>query len=173
MNVRVLVILSLLVGIGAVLHAIAPPIFGMTPDMLLAMMFLGILLFPKVQYVVLLSAVTAFIAALTTTFPMGEIASIVEKPLAAFVFFGLFLLIKNLVDVKISAPLLTAIGTIVIGLIFLSVGLFVLKADIPAGFFGLLGTVVLPTTLINTIIMAIVSPIVEAILKRTQPLPTL
>lgn len=171
MNTRVLVILSLLVGIGAALHAVAPPIFGMTPDMLLAMMFLGILLFPRIQYVILLSAVTAFIAALTTTFPMGEIASLIEKPLAAFAFFGLYLLIRKVVDVKISAPLLTAIGTLISGVIFLSVGLFILKAEVPAGFFALLSTVVLPTTLINTIIMAIIYPIVQTILKRTQPIP--
>ena len=172
MNLRVLIILSLLVGIGTVLHIIVPPIFGMTPDLLLAMMFLGILLFPKLQYVVVLSGVTAFIAALTTGFPMGEIASIVEKPVAAFAFFGLFLLIRNILDIKISSLVLTAIGTIISGIVFLSVGLFVLKADVPAGFLVLLGTVVLPTTLINTIIMAIIYPIVQTILKRTQPLPT-
>jgi|SRR5690625_4034701 len=174
MNTRVLIILSLLVGIGAVLHTVAPPIFGMTPDMLLAMMFLGILLFPRIQYVILLGAVTAFIAALTTTFPMGEIASIIEKPLAALIFFALFLLIKNIVDIKISAPVLTAIGTIISGFIFLSVGLYVLGAaeQIPTGFFGLVGTVVLPTTLMNTIIMVIIFPVVQAILKRARPLPS-
>ncbi|MCG3056487.1 hypothetical protein KZ287_30420, partial [Escherichia coli] len=47
MNTKTLVSLSLLVGIGAVLHAIMPPVlFGMKPDMMLTMMFLGILLFP-------------------------------------------------------------------------------------------------------------------------------
>src|SRR5690554_3647684 len=141
MNTRVLVILSLLVGIGAVLHLVAPPIFGVTPDLLLAMMFLGILLFPKFQYVLLLSVVTGLIAALTTMFPGGEIASMVEKPVAAFVFFGLFLLIRNGVDIKFSAPILTAIGTIISGMVFLSIPLFMMGVDVGNGFIGLLGVV--------------------------------
>src|SRR5690625_6175111 len=46
---------------------------------------------------------------LTTTFPGGEIASMIEKPAAAFIFFGLFLLVKNLVNIKISSAVLTAL----------------------------------------------------------------
>ncbi|NGY83348.1 hypothetical protein F6Y03_19065 [Bacillus megaterium] len=50
MNTKVLVSLALLVGIGAVLHTVVPPIlFGMKPDMMLTMMFLAILLFPSVK----------------------------------------------------------------------------------------------------------------------------
>lgn len=162
----------MLVGIGAALHMMPFKIIGVTPDLLLAMMFLGILLFPKIQYVTLLGAVSAFIAALTTVFPMGEIASIIEKPLAAFIFFGLFLLIRNMIDIKISAPLLTAIGTFISGVIFLSVAMFLFNVDPGAGIFFLIATVVLPTTLINTIIIAIIYPVVQTILKRTQPIPT-
>lgn len=172
MNLRALIFLSLLVGIGTVLHQIVPPIMGMTHDLLLAMMFLGILLFPRIKYVVLLAAVTAFLAALTTKFPMGEIASIIEKPIAAFAFFGLLILVKNLLNTKITSLVLTAIGTIISGIVFLSVALFVLKVDVPGGFFALLGTVVLPTAVINTVIVAVVYPIVEAIMKRANPLPT-
>lgn len=172
MNTRVLVILSLLVGIGAVLHIFAPPIFGMTPDLLLAMMFLGIMLFPKFQYVLLLSLLSGFIAALTTGFPGGEIASMIEKPAVAFIFFGLFLLVRNAANIKIISAVLTAVGTFLSGVIFLSVGLFILGVDVGAGFFALISTVVLPATIINTIIMVVVYPVVEAILKRSQPLPT-
>lgn len=172
MNIRALIILSLLVGIGTVLHQVVPPIMGMTPDLLLAMMFLGILLFPRLQYVVLLSAVTAFLAALTTKFPMGEIASIIEKPFAAFSFFGLYLLVRHLLNSKVTSLVLTAIGTLISGTIFLTVALVILKVDVTGGFLALLGTVVLPTTLINTIIMAIVYPIVETIMKRANPIPT-
>src|SRR5690625_7983854 len=96
MNIRVIIILSLFVGIGAVLHAVAPPLlFGMKPDMSLAMMFLGIILFPKIQYVLLISTVTGFISAFTTTFPMGQIPNIIEKPIAGLLFFSLFLLFNK------------------------------------------------------------------------------
>lgn len=95
MNTRILIILSLLVGIGAVLHAVVPPmLFGVKPDMLLSMMFLGILLFPKAKYVLILSIATGIISALTTSAPGGQIANIIDKPITAFVFFALFLLVK-------------------------------------------------------------------------------
>ena len=46
MNTRTLVLLSLFVGIGAVLHTVIPGFFfGMKPDMMLTMMFLGIMLY--------------------------------------------------------------------------------------------------------------------------------
>lgn len=171
MKTRVLIILSLLVGIGAVLHIIAPSIFGMKPDLLLSMMFLGILLFPKVQYVFLLSIVSGFIAALTTTFPGGEIASMVEKPAAAFVFFGLYLVIRRFIPDTVTAPALTAVGTIVSGMVFLSIPLFLMNFDVGAGFFTLVGTVVMPATLINTLVMVVIYPVVQTILKRSQPIP--
>src|SRR5690625_3876723 len=127
MNIRVLIILSLFVGIGAVLHAITPPLlFGMKPDMSLAMMFLGIILFPKVQYALLISVLTGFVAAFTTTFPMGQIPNIIEKPIAGLVFFGLFILLSKVMNQHISTPILTAIGTIVSGTLFLSIALFII-----------------------------------------------
>src|SRR5690625_2259987 len=83
----------------------------MRPDMLLAMMFLGIMLFPKTKYVVLLSIVTGVVSALTTTVPGGQLANIIDKPITALIFLGLFLLVKNKVNGNISAPVLTVIGT--------------------------------------------------------------
>lgn len=174
MKTRTLVILSLLVGIGAVLHAVAPPIiFGMKPDMLLAMMFLGIMLFPQIKYVMLLSLVTGAISALTTSFPMGQLANMIEKPLTALVFLGLFLLVRNMVSHNILAPILTAIGTLVSGSLFVSIGLFVLGAAIPGqGFLTLFIGVVLPTVAFNTVIMVVIFPVIQAIMKRSQPVPT-
>lgn len=173
MNTRILVILSLLVGIGAVLHAVAPPIiFGMKPDMLLAMMFLGIILFPQIKYVMLLSLVTGAISALTTTFPMGQIANMIEKPLTALLFLGLFLLVRENVKATILAPVLTAIGTIISGSLFISIGLFILGAAIPGqGFFTLFIGVVLPTVAFNTILMVVIYPVIQTIIKRAQPIP--
>ncbi|XYY60229.1 tryptophan transporter [Bacillus velezensis] len=47
MKTKELVIMALFAAIGAVLHSIMPPVlFGMKPDMMLVMMFMGILLFP-------------------------------------------------------------------------------------------------------------------------------
>ncbi len=170
MNTRILVILSLLVGIGAVLHAVAPPIlFGMRPDMLLAMMFLGIMLFPKTKYVVLLSIVTGVVSALTTTVPGGQLANIIDKPITALIFLGLFLLVKNKVNGNISAPVLTVIGTAISGSIFLLTALYIVGL-MEGGFIAMFLTIVVPAAAVNTIVMVVIYPIVQGILKRA-PIP--
>lgn len=170
MKTRVLIILSLLVGIGAVLHAVAPPIlFGMRPDMLLSMMFLGILLFPKLQYVFILSIVTGIVSALTTTVPGGQIANIIDKPITALIFLGLFLLVKNSVNKNISAPVLTAIGTMISGSIFLFVALFIVGL-LEGGFIAMFLAIVLPATAVNTIVMVVIYPVIQGIFNRAQPI---
>ena len=127
MKTKDLVLLALFMGIGAVLHIIAPPIlFGMKPDIMLPMMFLGILIFPKANYVLVLSIATGVISALTTAVPGGQISNLVEKPVTAFVFFALFMLAPKQLDKKIIAPILAALGTIVSGSVFLSMALFVI-----------------------------------------------
>ncbi|MCT1578654.1 tryptophan transporter [Oceanobacillus kimchii] len=167
MNTRILVVLALLVSIGAVLHTVVPPmLFGVKPDMLLAMMFLGIVLFPRIKYVLILSLATGFISALTTAAPGGQIANIIDKPITALIFLCLFLLLKNKIRTTIVAPLLTAVGTIISGTIFLSVTLFIIGL-MEGGFFALFASIVLPATIINTVIMIIIYPIVQTILKRS------
>lgn len=168
MQTKVLVLLSLFVGIGAVLHIIAPPIlFGMKPDIMLPMMFLGILLFPKVQYVLLLSLATGIISALTTTAPGGQISNLVDKPITAFIFFGLLLLIPKKANQKIVAPILVAIGTAVSGSIFLFMALYVIGL-LPGTFTAMFVGVVLPAILFNIIFTIILYPIVLNITKRSQ-----
>ncbi|MDC3417269.1 tryptophan transporter [Aquibacillus salsiterrae] len=167
MKTKILVILALFIGIGTVLHTIAPPIlFGMRPDIMLPMMFLGILLFPKPSYVLLLSIATGVISALTTTVPGGQISNIVDKPITAFIFFGLFLLVRNQ-PIRISAPILAAIGTMVSGTVFLVMALYVIGL-LPGSFFALFSAVVLPATLFNVIFIVILYPIVNKIMERSQ-----
>ncbi|WP_079529335.1 tryptophan transporter [Halobacillus hunanensis] len=167
MNTRVLVMLSLLIGIGTVLHAIMPPFFlGMRPDMMLAMMFLGIMLFPKLPYVLLLSVATGFISALTTTVPGGQIANLIDKPLTALTFFGLYIALGKLLK-KVTASVLTAIGTVVSGTIFLSCVLFVIGL-MDASFTVMFATVVLPTAVVNTFVMTVIYPIAQRIMKRSR-----
>lgn len=169
MKTKDLVLLSLLVGIGAVLHTVIPPIlFGMKPDMLLAMMFLGIILFPKPHHVLLLSVVTGFISALTTGAPGGQIANLIDKPITAFVFLGLFLFLKEKGNINIIIPMLTAFGTIVSGSIFLTVTLFIVNL-MEGGFITLFVGIVLPAAIVNTIVMTIVYPIAQGVLKRIRP----
>lgn len=170
MNTRNLVILSLLVGIGAVLHYVFPPfIYGMKPDMLLSMMFLGIILIPKAKYVVVLSIVTGVVSALTTQVPGGQIANMIDKPITALLFFGLLLLVKNKINMNINVPVLTAIGTMISGSIFLASALYVVGL-MDGAFTVLFVTVVLPAAALNTVFLIIIYPVVQQILKRSRPI---
>ncbi|MFD2042767.1 tryptophan transporter [Ornithinibacillus salinisoli] len=169
MNTRILVILSLLVGMGAVLHFVMPPIYGVTPDMMLAMMFLGIMLFPKLKYVIILSIATGVLSALATNAPGGQISNMIDKPITALLFFALFLLVKDKLNINILAPILTAIGTIISGSIFLSVALFIVGL-MDGAFVALFVAVVLPAAGLNTICMIIIYPIVQQIMKRSRPI---
>jgi ABC-type multidrug transport system fused ATPase/permease subunit len=167
MNTKNLVALALLVGIGAVLHAVIPGIFlGMKPDMMLAMMFLGIILFPDFKSVLLLGIVTGLISGVTTTFPGGLIPNIIDKVVTSLLFFGLFLSLNKFRNNIVSVAVLTAIGTIISGTAFLTSAYFIV--GLPGAFAGLFAAVVLPAAVINTITMIILYPVALTVVKRTK-----
>lgn len=167
MNTKNLVALALLAGMGAVLHSVIPPIlFGMKPDMMLTMMFLGIILFPEIKSVMLLAVVTGIISALTTGFPGGQIPNIIDKLVTASIFFGLFLALKKIRNSIFTVGALTIVGTIISGSVFLT------AAKLITGFNGpiltLIGSVVLPAAAFNTVAMVILYPVAQSVAKRTK-----
>jgi hypothetical protein len=167
MNTKNLVALSLLVGIGAVLHAVVPGIFlGMKPDMMLTMMFLGIILFPDKKSVLLLGIVTGLISGVTSTFPGGLVPNIIDKFVTAFVVFGILYTLKRYSRSIITIGALTVLGTLVSGIVFLSSAY--LLVGLPGPFVALFAAVVLPATVVNTIVMLILYPIATNVLKRTK-----
>ena len=167
MNTKKLVVLSLLAGMGAVLHIVMPPVFqGMKPDMMLTMMFLGIILFPDIKSVGLLAIVTGILSGLTTTFPGGLIPNLIDKPVTALLFFGFFLALKKFQSSIVSAGFLTAVGTLISGAAFLSSAYFIV--GLPSAFVGLFAAVVLPAAAFNTVAMVIIYPIALSIVKRTK-----
>jgi hypothetical protein len=166
MNTKNLVVLSLLAGIGVVLHTVMPAFLGIKPDMMLAMMFLGIVLIPEIKSVMLLSIVTGGLSALTTGFPGGQLPNIIDKPITALIFFGLFLALGKYRNSIISVGVLTAIGTLVSGTIFLGVAHFIV--GLPSSFAALFAAGVLPAIGINTIVMVILYPVAVSVAKRTK-----
>jgi len=108
-------------------------------------------------------------SALTTGAPGGQIANMIDKPLTAFIILGIYLIIKDRINPNISAPVLTGIGTLISGTIFVTV--ISIIAGIPdGGLVSLFLVVVLPAVLINAVIMAIVYPVVQGIFKRMNPI---
>ncbi|MCM3567895.1 tryptophan transporter [Neobacillus mesonae] len=166
MNTKNLVILALLAGIGVVLHTVMPSFFGIKPDMMLAMMFLGIVLIPEIKSVLLLAIVTGVLSGLTTGFPGGQIPNIIDKPITALVFFGLFLALNKYRNSVISVAVLTAVGTLVSGTVFLTAAYFIV--GLPSSFAVLFAAGVLPAIAINAVVMVIVFPIAQTIFKRSK-----
>lgn len=166
MNTKSLCFLALLAGIGVVLHTVMPSFFGIKPDMMLAMMFLGIILIPEFKSVMLLSIVTGVLSALTTNFPGGQIPNIIDKLITAIVFYSLFLALNKFRNSVISAAVLTAAGTLVSGSVFLTAAYFI--AGLPSSFTTLFAAGVLPAMAINALTIVILYPIANSIFKRTK-----
>lgn len=167
MNTKNLVLMSLLVGVGAVLYIVIPGFNGgMKPDFMLTMMFISILLFPEIKSVFLLGITTGIISGLFSTFPGGFIPNVIDKSVTAFVFFGLVLLINKYAKKLSVAIVLTCIGTLISGVVFLSSAIFLIGADVP--FMGLLVAVVLPAVAINAVAFFIIYPIIGKLIKRSK-----
>ncbi|MBD7945555.1 MULTISPECIES: tryptophan transporter [Psychrobacillus] len=167
MNTKNLVLMSLLVGVGAVLYIIIPGFNGgMKPDFMLTMMFIGILLFPEIKNVFLLGLSTGIISGLFSTFPGGFVPNIIDKLITALVFFGLVILLKKLANKLATAIVLTCIGTLVSGTVFLSTAIFIFNAG--AVFTELFVIVVLPAVFINGIAFFIIYPIVGKLVRRSN-----
>lgn len=167
MNTKSLVLMSLLVGVGAALYLVIPGFGnGMKPDFMLTMMFIGILLFPKASHVFLLALTTGVLSGLFSTFPAGFIPNVIDKFITAFVFYAVVFVLKNYSSKLPVATVLAGAGTLLSGVIFLSVAIFVIGVEVP--FLPLVLTVVLPAVVINAIALFVIFPIVTQLVKRSK-----
>ena len=167
MNTKSLVTLSLLVGIGADLHTVVPGfVFGMKPDLMLLMMFLGIFLLPDLKNALLIGTVTGIISALTTSFPGGQIPNLIDKVLTALIIFAIYTLVRKFAKPTIASLSLTLIGTLLSGTIFLTAAYLIV--GLPGPFLTLAAGAILPALVINTVAMAIIYPIAANILRRSN-----
>lgn len=132
MNTKNLVLMALLVAVGAALYLVIPGFSGgMKFDFMLTMMFIGIFLFPDVRSVFLLAITTGVLSGMFSTFPLGFFPNIVDKLVAAFVVFGIILVLKRVANHLVAATIIAGLGTLVSGVIFLSVALFILNVQLP------------------------------------------
>lgn len=167
MNTKNLVLMALLVGVGAALYVVIPGFNGgMKPDFMLTMMFIGILLFPRVKEVFLLAVTTGIISGLFSTFPGGFVPNIIDKFVTAFIFYVIVVLLKKMAQKIVVSAILAGIGTIISGSVFLGSAIVVTGANIPFG--ALFLTVVLPAVAINIVAFEIIYPIIMNLVKRSK-----
>lgn len=156
-----LVINSLLLALGLVLHYITPSFGFMQIDFSLVTLVLIITLNKDCFVTCLASGIaTGLFCGITSKFPMGLVPNIIDKIITAML---VFLLIKLLNKTKLSSKVKTIavnlVGTIVSGTVFLVSALFLV--GLPAPFEILFVTVVLPTVVANTAIAVIINGIFE------------
>ena len=162
MKTKQLVTNSLLLAVGFLLHYVTPAIgLPMQIDFSLITLIL-IIAFNRNSFSTCLASgvATGIFAGLTTKFPMGLIPNIIDKIITTIVIYLLIrLLDKTALHSKIKTIVVNAVGTLVSGTVFLSSAL--LLVGLPAPFSVLFVTIVIPATVVNTVIGFIVSNICE------------
>ena len=158
-NTKQLVINSLLLAVGFILHYFTPAIGSMQIDFSLITLILIINLNKNSFSTCLASGVaTGIFSGITSKFPMGLIPNIFDKITTAIVVYLLIkLLDKTALNSKIKAIVVNAIATLVSGVVFLVSAL--LFTGLPAPFFVLFTTVVVPAIIINTVIGFLINTI--------------
>ncbi|MCT8978101.1 tryptophan transporter [Clostridium sp. CX1] len=165
MNVKNLILNSLFLAIGAVLHQISPPIvLGMKPDFSLVMLFIIMILNKDYKTCISAGIVAGILSAATTTFPGGQIANFIDKIVTANVIFLFLKPMRNNINCQLKIILVTIVGTIVSGTVFLTAAS--LMVGLPTKFAILFLSVVLPASLINTVASLILSNVVNTALRR-------
>ena len=162
MKTKQLVTNSLLLAVGFLLHYVTPAIgLPMQIDFSLITLILVITLNRnKFGSCIAAGIATGIFSGITTKFPLGFIPNIIDKiTTTIFVYLLIKLLDKTALHSKIKTIVVNAVGTLVSGTVFLVSAL--LLVGLPAPFFVLFVTVVVPAIAINTIVGSIVDNVCE------------
>ena len=147
MKTNKIILTSLLLAIGLILHQITPGIFlGIKPDFLLVFMILSIILTKNFKIAFITGIVAGVLCALTTTFPGGQFPNIIDKVITSTIVYFIYKSSNSNSPLKLTA--IYFIGTIISGSIFLGSALILF--GLPAPFLILFVSVVLPTSLLNS-----------------------
>ncbi len=147
MKTNKIIITSLFLAIGLILHQITPGIFlGVKPDFLLVFMILSIILTNDFKITIITGIVAGVLCALTTTFPGGQFPNIIDKIITSVIVYGMYKHTTSNSPFKLTV--IYFLGTIISGSIFLGSALILF--GLPAPFLVLFVSVVLPTSVINS-----------------------
>ena len=161
-NTKQLVINSLLLAVGFILHYVTPTLgIPMQIDFSLITMILVINLNKNnLGSCIASGVVTGIFSGITSKFPFGLVPNILDKIMTTiFVYLLIRLLDKTTLHSKIKAVITNAVGTLVSGIVFLASAL--LLVGLPAPFSLLFVTVVIPAIVVNTVIGFIIGNICE------------
>ena len=159
-NTKQLVTNALLLAVGFLLHYVTPAIgLPMQIDFSLITMILVITLNKNSFSTCVAGGIaTGIFSGLTTKFPLGFIPNIIDKIVTTIAVYLLVkLLDKTALNSKIKAIVVSAVGTLISGTVFLCSALLIV--GLPAPFNVLFITVVIPAIVVNTIAGFIINTI--------------
>lgn len=166
-NIKKAVINSLFIAIGLILHQITPPLLlGMKPDLSLTMMFIVILINNDYKSALLSGIVCGILTALTTGFPGGQVPNIIDKIVTANLIYLMLLPLRNRINGQINTIIVSVIGTLISGFVFL--GSASLLVGLPGSFSALFIGIVLPASLVNTVVAPILYNAIKLSIKRSN-----
>ncbi len=162
-------IVAVLLAVGAVLRMFTPPFAGITPNFIIGMYCLAILLLrPKLAGIIGIGLVSAAVCMVTTK-SIIPFLNFISEPIGALMVGFLALINLEQGVIKYIRPfVITFIGTAASGFSYVSTMIFLLTADgknAPA--FAALTSVVLITALANSILVsALYFPLKNALAKN-------
>lgn len=154
MKIKNMILTSVLLAMGFVLHAIVPGFFGMKFDLMLTFMFIAIMINPSIKNALLAGLLSGILTAMTTTFPGGQLPNLIDKLVTAFVVLALIKILSHVKIDAVKSAIIGFIGTVTSGLIFLTSALVIVGLPAPLGI--LITTIVIPTAIANTLITVVV-----------------
>lgn len=165
MSTKKLTLSAILLAMGLALHYMMPGIIGaMKIDIQLAMLFIAIMICKDYKSTVALGIVSGILTAVTTTFPGGQLPNIIDKIVTVNVVFLIMFLTQKL-NAKIRIFLISTIGTLCSGTVFLSTAALIVGLPPHASFTALFISVVIPAVVANTIIVYVIYGIIDVSLK--------
>ncbi len=168
MKTKKLVLNSILLAIGLMLHQFTPALgFPMQPDFALATLFIIMILNKDYKTVLIAGIVTGIFTAMTTKFPGGQIPNIIDKIVTVTIVYGILYTIRERLNKNIVLGIILPIGTLISGTIFLGSASILVGLPGGASFGVLFMGVVLPAVIINLIAGFALFKVFETSLRRS------
>ena len=147
MKTNKIIITSLFLTIGLILHQITPGILlGIKPDFLLVFMILSIIVTKDFKITLITGIVAGILCALSTSFPGGQLPNIIDKIITSIIVYVIYKYLNTDSPLKLTG--IYFLGTIISGSIFLGSALILF--GLPAPFLILFVSIVLPTSVLNS-----------------------
>ncbi|MFT9496405.1 tryptophan transporter [Anaerosolibacter sp.] len=166
MNLRKNILSALLIAIGYILHQIVPGTIGsMKFDIMLSVIFVSLYINKDFKNAMVTALLGGIITAMTTTFPGGQIPNLIDKLVTCGIVFLMIKATERFPKQEIVRGAISFLGTVVSGTVFLTSALYI--SGLPAPFSVLFFGIVLPTSVTNIFLTAMIYQAVKLAMKVT------